>query len=449
MFVKIRNRLTILYTAVMAIFLLSFVFISYFLLSQMIYNDRISEVTNLNNKEVAKHKSEFFESHKDKDEEHVPNTELPKPGKETYTGNSYFYYFIDTNGQYLVGGETEEIQTNQALHEAILSKIVAWKPTGQAVRFENFSTGNTTLYLAVAGIPVFDKAGAVQLGTFYTGVDLTEQHKVLETYMMVSIILSVIFLILSSILGHYLAGKAMGPIMQSFARQREFVADASHELRTPLSVLQSSIEVIETEDENEFNDFSKQVLLDMKDEVGRMGKLVGDLLTLARADSGTLELNKESFDLRGVGDQIERTLQPIFAKKDLTFIYNADDRIPVFADRERLTQLLYILLDNAMKYTPEKGEISLHLHQSGKGVSIAVKDTGIGMTSQQAERVFDRFYRVDKGRSREMGGTGLGLAIANWIVKAHGGTISVESRPGQGSTFTIFLPIQEKEFRLP
>lgn len=445
MFVKIRNRLTILYTTVMAVFLLSFVLISYFMLSTMIYNDRISEVMNLNNKEVEKHKNEFFETHKDTDEEHLPKPTLPKTVMGGDTSNSYFYYFIDKNGQYLIGGEDPEIQTNKALHEAIISKIVAWKPTSQASRFEDISSGSTTLYLAVAGIPIYSDGQAV--GTFYTGVDLTDQHKVLETYMMVSVILSVIFLILSSIIGHYLAGRTMVPIMRSFARQREFVADASHELRTPLSVLQSSIEVIETEDDNQFNEFSKQILLDMKDEVGRMGKLVGNLLTLARADSGTLELNKESFDLRGVGDQIERTLQPIFVKKELTFQYHADERIPVLADRERLTQLLYILLDNAMKYTPEKGEISLSIHLSGKGVIIAIKDNGIGMTPEQAERVFDRFYRVDKGRSREMGGTGLGLAIADWIVKAHGGTISVESRPGQGSTFTIFLPIQEKEYK--
>jgi signal transduction histidine kinase len=186
----------------------------------------------------------------------------------------------------------------------------------------------------------------------------------------------------------------------------------------------------------------------MKDEVGRMSKLVGDLLTLARADSGTLELNRESFDLRMVADQVARTLQPIVAKKEQTFTLTGDEMIPVFADRERITQLLYILLDNAMKYTPEKGGISLGIEASGKGIQIIVKDNGVGMTPQQAERIFDRFYRVDKGRSREMGGTGLGLSIANWIVTAHGGTIQVQSNVGKGSTFTIALPIQDKEHKL-
>lgn len=437
MFVKTRNRLTILYTSVMAVFLLSFVLISYFLLSKQIYDDRIAEATKVINIQLNLHRSEFVGQKEMDDEE--------RSGKVP-PGNAFVYYFIDLSGQTVVEYYNPD-EVTPDMNLAIKNKISGWRPEAEDVQFVEMSSGNTKKTIALAGVPVTTFTGKIA-GTFYTGIDLTAQHQVLESYMMVSIILSIIFIILSSLIGHFLAGKTMVPIMRSFARQREFVADASHELRTPLSVLQSSIEVIESEEDNHFNDFSRQVMTDMKDEVGRMGKLVGDLLTLARADSGSLELNRESFDLRGMADQIERSLQPILARKEQSFTLQAEESVTVFADRERITQLLYILLDNAMKYTPDKGRISLMIQQGVKGITILVKDTGIGMTPQQAKRIFDRFYRVDKGRSRDMGGTGLGLAIADWIVKAHGGTISVDSSPGIGTTFTIHLPIQDKEHKL-
>lgn len=439
MFVKIRNRLTILYTSVMAIFLLAFVIMSYVMLSTTIYKNRVSEIQKFIDHEIVKHRNELILiPNKDDDDEHEDDDQ-----SDLRKNNLYFYYLVSSNGQFMGGTEQEY---DSVAREEILKKVSGWIPK-EDVRFEEVKTSDGAKYLALSGLPVYNVFGEY-VGVIYTGMDLTDQHRVLQVYMVISIILSIIFLILAAFLGHYLTGKTMVPIMQSFARQREFVADASHELRTPLSILQSSIEVVESEEENQLNDFSRQVLEDMKDEVGRMSKLVGDLLTLARADSGTLELNRESFDLRMVADQVARTLQPIVAKKEQTFTLTGDEMIPVFADRERITQLLYILLDNAMKYTPEKGGISLGIEASGKGIQIIVKDNGVGMTPQQAERIFDRFYRVDKGRSREMGGTGLGLSIANWIVTAHGGTIQVQSNVGKGSTFTIALPIQDKEHKL-
>nr|WP_243237189.1 ATP-binding protein [Heliobacterium chlorum] len=241
----------------------------------------------------------------------------------------------------------------------------------------------------------------------------------------------------------------MVPIVQSFTRQREFVADASHELRTPLSVLHSSIEVIEADDRRNLSEFSQQVLSDMKDEVRRMTRLVGDLLTLARADSGNLELLRETFDLRSLIDQILRTFQHQATSKGVALEAEGLPTIPIWGDRERIAQLLFILVDNAVKYTPIGGKITLSLavakQTKGQQVRVIVQDSGIGIPLNDQPRIFDRFYRVDKGRSRQMGGTGLGLSIARWIVEAHGGTIQVESTPGRGSTFSVSLPLHEEK----
>jgi signal transduction histidine kinase len=184
----------------------------------------------------------------------------------------------------------------------------------------------------------------------------------------------------------------------------------------------------------------------MQDETKRMAGMVQHLLTLARMDSGALEIYRESFDLVPVLCATVRKGKNIAINKGIVI----HTEIPVssqliYADKERITQLLHILLDNAVKYTPNGGEVSVGMsvihHKGKKLLEIIVKDTGIGIPEKELPYIFERFYRVDKARSREAGGTGLGLSIARWIVEAHRGTIQVQSQPGQGSRFIVHLPI--------
>ncbi|HBI03459.1 MAG TPA: hypothetical protein DDY49_05455, partial [Paenibacillaceae bacterium] len=221
MFVKIRNRLTILYTSVMAVFLLSFVIMSYFMLSTTIYQDRIKEIKNINY-EIMKHRNELIVIPNKDDHGEDDDEELDLRKK-----NIYFYYLVSNSGQFMGGAE---MNYDPVAREQILKKASGWIPNKDEVRFEEIKTRDGGKYLALSGLPVYNLVGGFE-GVMYTGIDLTEQHHVLQVYMVISIILSIIFLILSAFIGHYLAGKAMVPIMQSFARQREFVADASHELR--------------------------------------------------------------------------------------------------------------------------------------------------------------------------------------------------------------------------
>jgi signal transduction histidine kinase len=235
----------------------------------------------------------------------------------------------------------------------------------------------------------------------------------------------------------------MEPIKQTFERQREFLADASHELRTPLSVLLSSVDAVQSDDANVMSPFAHQVLVDMKDEIKKMSKIVGDLLTLARAENSQFNLMKEQFDLGPDVRQIIRTLNPMAQAKQITLKTEIMDNLLIYADRERIAQLFLILLDNAIKYTPNGGivELSVRLTEvDSKELRISVRDNGIGIASEEQARIFERFYRVDKTRSREMGGSGLGLAIAKWIAEIHGGSIKVNSQPGAGSEFVVSLP---------
>lgn len=429
MFTKIRNRLTLLFSICMMLFLLLFIISSYFLLSLGVYQDSKTMVQN-----VIAHE---WEDHRD-DIKRSPRHEQAEKETEHNQHDEAFYYIVDRNGQVI-----DEHESFPELHVAILERIKGWNPRPGETRTEIFYVQNhKPVRLMLAG-QLFD-GKKPNLQVIYAGIDITQQHDALERIIVTQVTAAVVFLALSSLLAYYMANRAMRPIMRSFARQREFVADASHELRTPLSVLHSSIEVVESEEEERLSEFSRQILHDAKDEVRMMTSLVGDLLTLARADSGVLEVNRQSFDLVDLSDQLARTFQPVLARRNQTFTLHVPETLPVYADAERIKQLLYILLENAGKYTPDGGRITLEVGMERKGkeehIRLAVQDTGIGIPPEQQARIFDRFYRVDKGRSRQMGGTGLGLAIAEWIVQAHGGTIHLQSTVGVGSTFTVLLP---------
>jgi len=192
--------------------------------------------------------------------------------------------------------------------------------------------------------------------------------------------------------------------------------------------------------------FLKQVISDVRDEVKKMTKLVSDLLTVARSDNKALKLKMQKFDLAALIGQTVRVMQPLASKKDITIEGGEDlPRTDIQADEQKIKQLVLILVDNAIKYTPNGGKVFVAIKKSDKGkVCFSVKDTGIGISEEDKEKIFDRFYRVDKARSREMGGNGLGLAIAQEIVNLHQGTIEVKSELGKGTEFIVNIKNKAK-----
>lgn len=236
--------------------------------------------------------------------------------------------------------------------------------------------------------------------------------------------------------GYWLSGRALRPVATALARQRAFTADASHELRTPLTLLRGNAELLARHPERPVGD-SAELVQDMIDESARLGRLVADLLTLARAEAGQAPLTRQAVDLSNVATATIRDLEPAASARGLSLTGDIAPAVILQADPDRLRQLLLILLDNAVRYT-EQGSVVLRLAEEGKHVLLSVTDTGRGIAPEHMPRIWDRFYRADPARSGD--GTGLGLAIAKWIVEAHGGRIAVESRPGRGSTFTVRLP---------
>jgi signal transduction histidine kinase len=217
------------------------------------------------------------------------------------------------------------------------------------------------------------------------------------------------------------------------ARQR-FLADVSHELRTPLTTIRGNVDLM-----RRIGEADPEILDVVQEELERMTRLVGDLMLLARADTGGLPIQRQSVELDTLFLDVYRQVRSI--DHDVQITVEEVDQVGVLGDSDRLKQLILNLVDNAIKYTPPGGKVMMSLSKEDGRSELVVKDTGIGIPAEDLPHIFDRFYRVDKARTRVQGGSGLGLSIAKWIVEAHNGRIEVESEVGKGTTFRVYLPV--------
>jgi len=227
-------------------------------------------------------------------------------------------------------------------------------------------------------------------------------------------------------------------IMKTDSVRRDFVANVSHELRTPLASIKAMAETVVLrgrKNPEAAEEFGRKIM----DEADRLTAISDDLLDLARIEANR-PLQMEEFALLEVVQSVVSDLQAKANNKAIEVSVDVPDDLPITADRDAIYQILVNLVDNAIRYTRPGGSVTISAESDEAGVSIGVADTGIGIPEDELARIFERFYRVDKGRSRESGGTGLGLSIVKHLVEAHGGKIIVESTVGEGSTFTFTVP---------
>lgn len=447
LFIQTQTRLVMQYSMILMVFLVLFITAVYFLVDTVITFEQERQM----HQKLTQGVDAIQDSLRDLT---LTPAEADEIRSLLENSNQTFNYVLKPNGDLLVGATFIP-----RLQREMIDRIKGWVPMRGEIRYESMTLppppgkghrpppfGDRELRLMVTGQPIFQ--GNQLIGIFYTGREISFIDELLNRLLTVLIVIGILFLGIAVYLSYYMSKRAMVPIQKSFQKQREFVADASHELRTPLSILNSSLEVLELEDKENLSDFSRNTLFYMKDEVRRMTSMVGDLLTLARSDTDHPDLKIENFDLVGSIVQIVSSTQSLVNSKGLHLQLEAPAHLNVQGDQERLKQLLYILLDNAIKYTPKGGQIivtaALQTHEKQPVVCMTVQDTGVGIPQESQARIFERFYRVDKNRSRHMGGTGLGLAIAKWIVEAHHGTIHVNSEPEKGSTFTVRIPAEQK-----
>lgn len=366
------------------------------------------------------------------------------------------------------GGEDSEVARRQATLVPVLDGAERWETLpGEDAEF------------TVLVRPIVDNGqivGALEVGQSREDVDDT-----LGTLLFILTIAMPITLVLAGIGGLLIAGRALAPVDSvtrlarrisaedlsarldlslpddelgrlartfdemiarleaAFRRQRQFTGDASHELRSPLTALKGQVDVAlaRPRDSEEY----RAVLTAINEEVDRLISLVGSLLALARADAGEIPFSREPISLGDAVDGAVEQIEPLAEQRGIRLAREEGPAITIEADESLLLQLLLNLLDNAIKHTPSGGDVGVSWAVDDDSVFVTVSDSGIGIDAEHLPHVFERFYRVDKARTRAEGGTGLGLAIGTWIAEAHGGDISAASTPGRGSSFTVRLPL--------
>lgn len=420
MFDKLKKRLTLIYTGIFSLIMV-------FVVAVTVAIGCISVLRTEKDMLIADIYDEW--------REWIGSGELPVDPALVKKGEMMSMMY-DANGNIIID------QMTDSPYAAALTAIRAsWPEPENETELLYFRDKNGTLHFFLAGGCTFWENGQIQ-ARLYTFLNLEDYYDMAVDGMYFLFLLCAVCIMLAAGGGYYMAAKNIKPLEILFAREHEFAADASHELRTPLTVLSLGVESLQNDDESKLSGFAQEVLRDMQHETKYMSRLIEALLTLARGDEENTPLARAKVDLTEVAVKVCNKMRPLAAKKRLGLEYAAGDAPQVFilGDKNKMEQLLIIFIDNAIKYS-ESGTITVTVDADSMHAVIKVMDEGIGISESDAQKIFERFYRVDKARSRAAGGFGLGLNIARIIVVRHGGTVSVKPRSPHGSIFTVRLPL--------
>lgn len=427
-FGRSRRRLAFAYALIMCLFLATIIFVVHMAMNWSMFSEQAQELSDAANG-VAEAQSFYLQN---------PNDAVDENRYYKSVNDRLFFYIFSEDKQ-LIRFERASFR----LEQFVLDVIESWSiDEGEVEVFQHTNeTGQlSTVMMTSKKIPTGDK-----FQMLYVGKDVTALYSGLRKATYAQAVLGFVALLIASGIGYYMAGHALMPLKEAYDKQKQFAADASHELRTPLSVVMASADLL-LADPSIKEPFLRQVLEDLKSEVKKMTNLVSDLLMVARSDNNALKFKIQRLDLTEILKQVIRTMTPIAEKKNIRLGGEDFRKAMINADEQKIKQLAIILVDNAIKYTPEGGAVLVRLEKFDDTKAVfAVMDSGIGIAEEDLDKVFERFYRVDKARSREMGGNGLGLAIAAEIVKLHEGKISVASKLGEGTKFTVELKTNLKK----
>ena len=427
-FGRSRRQLALSYALIMGIFLAVIIFVMHMAMNWSMFSEQAQELSDAANG-VAEAQVFYLKN---------PNAAVDENRYYKSVNDRLFFYIFSEDKQLM-----RFDRASFRLETFVLSVIENWNIEDGTV--EVFQHSNETGQLSTVMMISKKIIAENTVQRLYVGKDVTALYSGLRKATYAQVLLGFVALLIASAGGYYMAGRAIIPLKEAYDKQKQFAADASHELRTPLAVLMASAELL-LADKSITNPFLRQVLEDLKSEVKKMTNLVSDLLMVARSDNNALKVKIQRVDLSEILKQVVRTMIPIAEKKNIRLAGENFEKIIINADEQKIKQLAIILVDNAIKYTPEGGTVVVSLESFNLERAVfAVMDSGIGIAPEDLDKVFERFYRVDKARSREMGGNGLGLAIASEIVKIHEGKISVASKVGEGTKFTVELKVNLKK----
>ncbi|WP_312113398.1 sensor histidine kinase [Brevibacillus reuszeri] len=433
MFEHTRKKLTLMYSGMLALILLVVFVGSYWIVSAIIHRNEQAQLESIAEKTIHEWK------------ESQMRMLLPRPSEEggSPARGRMDFDFLQPNQLCLIVSKGQQMLKQNPAHHSSLSSIFQQAimqqapEAGETLRIPLDVDGEKKIFVVYR--PVFPNED-VQV---YLAEDVSRMEQLLYQMRWAFFVIGILLLALTALIGYWFSGRAMIPINQSYKRQIDFTTDASHELRTPLSVILSSAEILQDKKES-LPAFHQSVLQSMIDEIHRMRRLIDDLLTLARSDVETNQkLSFQPIALQSLIGEVAARMQFKAGAKEVTVINRTElDSIILMGHSDSIRQLFYILLDNAVKYSEQGGKVEIEALLEGTNkVVCSVQNYGNGIPEEDLPYVFERFYRADKARSRDVEGTGLGLAIAKQIVKMHKGQISVKSSKEQGTRFIVVLPV--------
>lgn len=423
-----RLRLTFAYSLMMSIFLVVLIFVVHRTMDWSMFSEQARELSDAADN-IAETQAYYIQH---------PNVFVDENRFYKNSNDRLFFYIFTRDGQLL-----DFVRASFRVEPFVLDSMNPEKLNSGEIKVFDYPNeiGRTTNIMMTAKEIHIGEVNQI----IYIGKDVTALYSGLQKATYALIFLGVLALIIATIIGHVMAGRAIVPLKEAYDKQRQFAADASHELRTPLAVVMASADLL-LADPSIQEPFLKEVIGDVKSEVKKMTKLVSDLLMVARSDNNALKVKMQKIDLGKLLQQNVRMMTPLAEKKEITLVGENFRKMILTGDEQKIKQLILILVDNAIKYTPPGGRVIVRHEKSESNRAIfSVQDSGIGIAPEDQEKIFDRFFRVDKVRSREMGGNGLGLAIATEILKLHDGKIFVDSELGVGTKFTVELKIKKEK----
>lgn len=348
------------------------------------------------------------------------------------TGNLLWACY-DGSGR-LVGADPIAGQIPRFLRASAVRQ--AWQH-GSAL--DTIDSGTVFGSVRVYALRFSDSTTGRPLGVIQIGTSVSVATQALRQLLILLLLGGSLGVLFAAIGGIFLAGRSLAPARLAYARQRDFVANASHELRTPLTMVRADAEVL-LRDRVNLSEDQTSILEDVVTETAHMASLAGSMLELARLDSGQTRVDHDVIDLAAIARDLVRRAGPLATERNVSLQVGDARPALVFGDPLLIQHAALILVDNAIKFNRPGGAVAIDTGAGGDRAAIAVRDTGIGIAPEHLPHLGERFYRVDRARSREAGGAGLGLSIVRSVASHHGGDLTIESEPQVGTTVTLSLP---------
>ena len=422
-FEKLRRQMTCVYAAIFGVLILLIVAAAYtFIWWEILAHEKDNLIAQI-----------YHEG-----EEWAETREAPCSEAAIRSGKM-FAYFVDADGATVILNQLGNGEAGQALlrHKRDWPKQL---DSSRLLRM-NGTSGERYRYLAAVA-PVLD--GDKRVGTLYMFKNMEFYYEAAYKTLFWLLCMALVLYMAACYFGYWLAGRNIRPISQMYARQKQFTADASHEMRTPLAVMKLAVQGLREDEDSRLSEFAKESVEMLDSEADRLSRLTENLMTLARSDEDNLPAYTEQVDMTALCHKVAAQLALLAEQKQIVLKQELQADLSVQGDELALSRLLIILLDNALKYSAAKTTVTLRGARVKEHLVIEVRDEGCGISDEDKTRVFDRFYRVDKARSRSQGGLGLGLSLAWAIVHQHGGSIEAFDNKPQGTVMYVQLPLSAK-----